>query len=260
MPADEAQWWHVLLVIAVGLGAGAINALAGGGTILSFPALVLFGVPAVQANATSAVALWPGRLGGIWGFRDDIAKAEHWWYWLAVPSVLGGVLGAFLLVNLPPQAFSSVAPFLVLAATALMAFEPWLQHRLEGHLGERHSAKRRVLAVIAEFIAAVYGGYFGAGIGILLLAVLGVFGVRDVHRANGLKNLFGFLLAGAAVVFFIVTRAVVWSAAIPVAAGGIVGAYAGASLADRFSERALRTLIVAIGIAMAILTFLRLLK
>jgi uncharacterized membrane protein YfcA len=249
-----------MLALAAGFGGGAINAIAGGGTILSFPALLFLGVPAVQANATSAVALWPGRLGGTWGFRRELAQVEHWWYWLAVPSVAGGIIGAYLLVNLPPETFKSAAPFLVLGATALMAFEPWLEHGLQGHLGKRHSTKRRILAGVGEFCAAVYGGYFGAGIGILLLAVLGVFGVRDVHRANGLKNLYGLLLAGAAVAYFILTGAVVWGAAIPVAVGGIVGGYAGASLADRFSERTLRFVIVGIGIAMAVLTFLRMPK
>ncbi|HEY7061083.1 MAG TPA: sulfite exporter TauE/SafE family protein [Chloroflexota bacterium] len=248
--------FHAALAFAAALVAGAVNAVAGGGTNVAFSALVWLGLPPISANATTSVALWPGRLGGAWGFRQELLKTRHWWFWLAVPSLLGGALGAYLLVHSPPQLFKALAPYLVLGSTALVAAEPVLTRWLHQGKEQHRSLGARAVAVGVQFVVAGYGGYFGAGLGFLLLTALGLLGVRDLARANGLKNLFGIAIKGAAVVYFVVAGAVAWHAALVMAVGALVGGYAGATLAHRLDARLMRGAIVLIGVAIAVAMFL----
>jgi uncharacterized membrane protein YfcA len=243
--------WHVLAVLLAGFCGGAVNAVAGGGTNLSFPALLWLGLPPVTANATSAVALWPGSLSGAHGFRRALRGVDRRWWWLLAPSVLGGTLGAWLLVEGPPAAFAAAAPWFVLGSTLLFAIEPRLRRgmpKLAGH----HSL---VLAHLAQLVIAVYGGYFGAGIGILMLASLGLSGVDDLAQATGLKNLLGAGIKGAAVVYLALGGAVVWTVAAAMAVGALAGGWAGADLAQRLRPRLLRALILALGLLMTVATF-----
>src|SRR5688500_1231200 len=175
---------QILAVLLAGFCGGAVNAVAGGGTNLSFPALLWLGLPPVTANATSAVALWPGSLSGALGFRRALRGVDRRWWWLLLPSLLGGVLGALLLVEGPSRAFAAAAPWLVLGSTLLFAVEPALRRNLPALAG-RHSL---LLAHAAQLVISVYGGYFSAGIGILIISSLGLSCVGDLAQAIGRKN------------------------------------------------------------------------
>jgi uncharacterized membrane protein YfcA len=243
--------WHVAAVLLAGFCGGAVNAIAGGGTNLSFPALLWLGLPPVTANATSAVALWPGSLTGALGFRRALRAIDRRWWWLLVPSLLGGTLGALLLVEGPPAAFAAAAPWLVLGSTLLFAAEPSLRRALPT-LADHHSL---VLAHLAQLAIAVYGGYFGAGIGILMLASLGLGGVDDLAQATGLKNLLAFAIKGAAVVYLALGGTVVWLVAAVMALGAFAGGWTGAAIAQRLRPAVLRASILVLGLLMTVATF-----
>jgi uncharacterized membrane protein YfcA len=251
------SWWHAALAFVAAFAAGAVNAVAGGGTILTFVTLLWLGIPAVKADATSAVGLWPGGFGGAWGFRHEITKAKRWWFWLAVPSVAGGALGAYLLVNLPPRTFAAIAPYLVLGATVLLALEEPIKKALHGVQGKAGSLRQKAAALGVEFVISIYGGYFGAGLGFLVLTALQLFGVKDLDQANGLKNVLALAIKGVAVIYFIVIATVVWHAVVVMIVGAIAGAYAGALIEHQVEQRTMHWVIVGIGMAMTALLFVR---
>ena len=249
MPDSFGTW---LAVVLAGFGGGVVNAIAGGGTNLSFPALLWLGLPPVAANATSAVALWPGSWASAWGFRRALRGVRREWLWLLVPSVVGGTLGAVLLVELPPRAFRAVAPWLVLGSTLLFAAEPWLRRRFGPAAASRNTP---LLAHLVQLLIALYGGYFGAGIGILMLASLGVSGVDDLAQANGLKNLLAAAIKAAAVVYLAFAGAAVWGTAAVMAVGAVAGGWSGAALSLRTPPRLQRLAILALGLLMTAATF-----
>jgi uncharacterized protein len=249
---------HLVVAFLAGVAGGAINALAGGGTNLTFPALVWFGLPPVQANATSAVALWPGSLSGAWGFHHLIERAPRWWLWLLLPSAIGGGFGAWLLIHTPPTFFRSLAPWLVLASTLLVTVEPAMRRWLGGDDERRHSTISRGIAIAVQAIVSVYGGYFGAGLGILMLTALAFLGVRDIRQANGLKNLFSAAVKGVAVLYFVIVGEVVWTPAVAVGAGSILGGYGAARLGQSLSDSWMRWIVAATGIAIAGVMFAKL--
>jgi uncharacterized membrane protein YfcA len=229
--------------------AGAANAAAGGGTLISFPVLLWLGVGPVEANVTSAMALWPGSAGAAWGYRRYLREPGPRWRVLLLPAVLGGFAGGLLLVRLPSSIFASIAPFLVLAAAGLIAIEPVAARRVAAR-AERDGRPRSTLpAALAMFGIAVYGGYFGAGIGLLLLASLGLGGMHDIHRANAWKNVLAFLIKGVAIAYFATAGVAVWHLVLLMAAGAVLGGWAGGVLLQRLSHRALRRVVVGMGIA-----------
>jgi hypothetical protein len=248
---------YAAALIAAGFVASTINSIAGGGTNVSFPALLWLGLPPVAANATSAVSLWPGSFAGVWGFRGALRRARREWLWLLVPSVIGGAVGALLVVTLPSRVFAGVVPWLVLGSTLLFAINTVRRQRL----GERAAApvtvgrRSLLLGALVQLAIAVYGGYFGAGIGILMLASLGLSGVDDLAVANGLKNLFAAAINGAAIVYFVITGAVHWSTVPLMALGAVAGGWTGARIAQRLPPLVMRWTIVAIGLAMTAATF-----
>jgi uncharacterized membrane protein YfcA len=253
---DWDNIWRDVIAFLAAVGGGATNALAGGGTNLVFPTLLWLGLHPIKANATRAIALWPGNLGGAWGFRREIAQAERWRFWLMAPALAGGAIGAHLLVHTPLHLFISIAPYLVLASTILIAIEPAIND-LMGAVRLRSSAWR-ALPFIAQFIVAVYGGYFGAGLGILSLMTLGLLGIDDIRQANGLKNLFTAVIRSVAATYFIFTGQVVWRDAILMAVGATIGGYAASIFGHRLKESAMRWIVVAIGGAVAIAMFVKL--
>ncbi|HEV8631950.1 MAG TPA: sulfite exporter TauE/SafE family protein [Thermoanaerobaculia bacterium] len=246
----------MLVAMLASLVAGAINAIAGGGTNVSFPALLWLGLPPVVANATSTVGMWPGSLAGAWGFQRSLRQARPAWFWLLLPSMIGGAIGAALLVVLPSSIFAGVAPWLVLGSTLLFAGQTLrLQRRPDAAAPPAVGRRSLVAAYLVQLAIAVYGGYFGAGIGILMLASLGLSGVRDLGQANGLKNLFAAAINGAAVVYLGLAGVVLWSTAGAMALGAIAGGWAGAWLAQRLPRMVLRWTIVAISLLMTAATF-----
>ena len=240
---------QILALLAASAGAGVMNALAGGGTLLTFPVLVLLGLPSIQANATSTVALLPGAAASMAGYRRELAAHREWLKTLLFPSVAGGAIGSMLLLRTPENTFRQLAPFLVLFATLLFLLQAVLfRHTGVRSQGPRH-ASRMLPAMACQLGVAIYGGYFGAGIGILMLVILGFLGVEDIHAANGLKNFFAICINGVAASYFIVRGAVIWPAALVMILGASAGGYAGAHLARRIGRGRARVAVVVIGFA-----------
>jgi uncharacterized membrane protein YfcA len=239
--------------------AGAVNSVAGGGSLISFPALVAFGQPAILANATNTAALWPGSLSSALAYRRDTLIHKDLLVTLLVPSVAGGLLGALVLVNTPPELFDRVVPYLVMFATLLFALRDPISRWTGTHVhGEEHvTSGGRIGGFLFQLFVATYGGYFGAGIGILMLASLSLMGLRDIHRMNGLKTILGMLINVIAFVFFAVKGLVVWPLALLMAAGAIVGGWVGARTAKRVDQRWIRLFVIAVGVVVSAWLFMK---
>jgi len=244
---------QILALLSSSAGAGIMNAMAGGGTILTFPTLIFLGFPAITANATSTVALWPGAAASLFGYRDEVARHRGWLATLFLPSLLGGAAGAVLLLLTPERTFSRLAPFLILFATFLFLLQGAVA-RWSGapHLSGKTPA-RLAAAWLFQLAIGVSGGYFGAGIGILMLAVVGFLGLSDIHAANGIKNFFGMCINGVASLYFVWRGAVDWPAALVMIAGAVAGGYAGARFARRLGQEKARAAVVVIGFLTAAL-------
>ncbi|MCU1350471.1 MAG: hypothetical protein JWO56_3501 [Acidobacteria bacterium] len=239
--------------------AGLVNSIAGGGTLISFPALMWVGVSPVLANATNTVALWPGSLAGVFGFRRDLARVPRWMLLLTIPSLAGGALGAVILLHTSSKTFSRLVPFLILGATLLLASQELITRRLR-HFLESHDQTSPgwiTFAFSFQFLVGIYGGYFGAGIGILMLAALGLIGMRDLHQMNGLKNLLAICINGVAAIYFIASGAVLWNYGLAMAITSIAGGLFGARLAQRLGRKFVRGAVVTIGLVMTIALFVK---
>jgi uncharacterized protein len=248
-----------LLLFGAAIMAGMINSVAGGGTLVTFPALVWSGRPEIIANATNTFALVPGTLASAYGYRGELVKAPRKFLYLLIPSVVGGLIGAVLLRLTPPAAFAALVPFLVLFATVLFMIQGkvqrWLRSGASAH--EEATTSWLIGAGFYQFLVAIYGGYFGAGIGILMLAVLGIMGLTDIHQMNGLKNIFGSMINGVAAVYFVFAGLIDWPSAVLMAAGSIVGGYGAAGIARRLGQTFVRRVVIIIGFAMAISLFFK---
>jgi uncharacterized membrane protein YfcA len=247
-----------LLIALASVAAGAVNALAGGGTLITFPMLTLVGIPALAANVTNTVALCPGYLGATIAQSNDLLGQEER-LWLCLPAgVIGGILGGVLLLHTGEHAFRAMVPFLILLATALLAVqEPlraWLVRRAEHASGRAASDK---WAVASVGLAAIYGGYFGAGLSVIVLATLGLTIDDSLTRLNALKQAIALCINVAAAVFFLFSGQVVWLAAIVMAAGALLGGVLGGRLAGRIQPAMLRRIVVAVGLVVAIIYLVR---
>ena len=239
---------QTLLVAASGGLAGAINSVAGGGSFLTLPVLVGCGLSSVVANATSTVALWPGTLASFGAYRREMASRRRLAVVLSAISLVGGVLGAWILLHTPARTFTRLLPWLTLFATVLFAFGPRVAARLKLSLGEKDDHKSLLKTGTLQFVIAVYGGYYGAGAGILLLAMLSLLGMKNIHAMNAFKTLLTAAFNGAAVVTFILQGIVHWPAALWMMAGGLVGGYGGAALARRTPPAAIRSFVIVTGV------------
>jgi uncharacterized membrane protein YfcA len=233
------------------LVAGIINSIAGGGTLLTFSALLTV-VDPVVANATSTVALVPGSLAGAWGYRHEMHAAMRWAALLIWPSLLGGVIGSLLVTRLDPSYFSALVPWLLLTAALLFLAQPAVSRLAGIRMQETPPARLTVAGVVLfQLLVAIYGGYFGAGIGILMLSALGLMGFGDIHRMNALKTLLAACINGVSVIVFVVERKVEWHYALSMAIAAIVGGYLGARVARRLDADIVRWIIVLIGLGLA---------
>ena len=247
----------VLLGLAA-IAAGAVNALAGGGTLITFPTLTFLGIPAIAANVTNTVALCPGYLGGTLAQWKDL-QGQTKRLWIVVPaSIVGGVIGGFLLLQTGERLFRELVPYLILLASVLLAIQDplraWLTRRLAK--GES-SAGTETFAWLPVGLASVYGGYFGAGLSVIVLASLGVTLEDTLTRLNALKQAVAFSVNVAAAIFFLFSGQVVWSAAIVMAVGALIGGILGGRLAVRIKPSTLRWVVVIIGLVISIVYFAR---
>jgi uncharacterized protein len=247
-----------VVVFITAFVAGAMNSLAGGGTLISFPALIWIGLPSVIANATSTVALWPGSLGGMWGYRRDLRGLPPSTSVLIVPSLIGGLIGAVLLQLTPIDVFDRLIPLLILFATLLFMLQEPVQRAI-GTTGKAHAGSKGWLigAALFQFLVSLYGGYFGAGIGILMLAAFGIMGFSDIHQMNGLKAFLAICINGIAALYFIWMAMVSWPQALVMAVGAIVGGVWGAGMARRIGQKGVRRIVVAVGFIMAFSLLIR---
>jgi uncharacterized protein len=251
--------WQEAVIAAAAFAAGLINSIAGGGTLVSFPALMWLGRNSLLANATSTVALWPASLAGLYGFRRELEGGARTFLRFAVPSLAGGVLGATLLLLTPSDTFDRLVPFLILFATLLLAAQEPLSRRLRRAGDEQRPPTRAwwAGAYVFQFFVGVYGGYFGAGIGILMLAALGLLGFTDIHRMNALKNLLAICINGIAAAVFIASGAVIWSDVLLMTFAAIAGGYTGARLAYKLGRRFVRVFVIVVGLVMSVSLFFR---
>ncbi|HET6580299.1 MAG TPA: sulfite exporter TauE/SafE family protein [Methanoregula sp.] len=249
LPASE-----IIIAGLAAVAAGFINALAGGGTLISFPALVALGIPGISANITSTVALCPGYLGGAIAQKKDLT-GQGKRLWLLVPAgIIGGIGGGILLLFLSPDIFRILVPFLILLASVLLAVQDRVRAWVEKHAGTGGSKKRGLPGTFLPVsLAAVYGGYFGAGLSVIVLAVLGLFIDDTLTRLSALKQCISLSINGAAAVFFIFSGLVVWPFALIMAAGALAGGALGGSVAGHINPVLLRWTVVVIGLVVGII-------
>jgi uncharacterized protein len=246
----------IFLFFAGAIG-GALNAVAGGGSFVAFPALLFVGVPAVAANATNTVALWIGTTASGGAYRKRLNISRRVMIPLVATSVAGGLIGAFLLLRTPAHTFLRVLPWLMLGATLLFAFGKHLTSRFSGGLEQEASTGALAFAAFFELIVAVYGGYFGGGVGIMNLAMLAALGMTDIHAMNALKVVLGAIINGVAVVTFIAARAIYWREGIVTTVGAVIGGYSAAHFAQRLPQAWIRWFVILVGTGMTVYFFVR---
>lgn len=256
----------LLLVTFVSLAGGAVNSIAGGGTVLTFPALVWMGLDPKLANATSKVGLWWASVGGAWGYRKDLRSSRRELLLMMVPSLLGGTTGAILVDIVSDDLFDALVPLLMLTATLLFILQRPLATRLRKRAagdGSTNAPEARTFApkfraFVVQYFLAVYGGFFGAGIGILILAVLGFLGIPDIHERNGIKNIVVLAMNGMAVLVFVTQGLVQWPVAIVMIVGAIVGGFYSAIIARWLGGSVVNISVIAIGVLSTIWSALQL--
>jgi uncharacterized membrane protein YfcA len=238
---------HIVLLVLGGVGAGVFNGVAGGGSLISFPLLLALGYPALTANVTNTVGIWPGYAGSAAGFRNEISGQRDRLARLSPIAALGGIAGAILLLTTSSALFRTLAPWLVLGASILFALQPLLRRALSpAHAPPR---TRPLLLAGGTFAASVYGGYFGAGLGVMLLAILGLALPDSIMRTSGLRTALSILVNGVAAAVFLIHGGLAWEAVGLLAAGSLMGGWIGARIALSIPATALRIVVVAVGLA-----------
>jgi len=232
-------------IVAAGFVAGAINTIVGSGSLITFPTLLALGYPPVVANVSNTVGLVFGSVGGVFGYRRELAGQGRRLLWLAVPTATGAIVGAYLLLVLPQSVFKNVVPVLIAIAIILVVVQPWLSRRV--NLSGGGGPARKVLLAAGTFGTAVYGGYFGAAQGVILMSILMILVDDSLQRLNALKNVFAAVVNGIAAVYFVLVANVAWEPAILIAVSSVVGSQVGALAGRRLSPLVLRGVIVAAG-------------
>jgi hypothetical protein len=248
----------IVLLFVTAVLAGAINAVAGGGSFLTFPALVFVGIDPITANATNTVVLWPGAVASTGAYRRELASERRIVIVLSIVSLVGGLIGALLLLAFRAyeEAFSALVPWLLLVATLLFGFGGRLTQWVRSHIDLRESSMTAlVVASTLHLIISIYGGFFGGGMGVLMLAAFSLIGMENIHVMNALKSLVSVLIKGIAVVAFVVAQAVVWPAALLMIVGAILGGYWGADIARRFPPATIKRVVLWMAIVITILFF-----
>ena len=250
---------EILLLLIAGFAGGTVNAIAGGATFFTFPAMLAAGIPPVAANASNTTALVPASLVAAWAQRRDLLDMRGRVWALALLGILGGIAGAVLLLVTSDRTFMKLVPFLLIVATALFAFSPYLLAWLRARHGTTSGLLRLTPGTVLLLAACtIYGGYFGAGLGIMLLAGLALAGLEDLRVANAVKNGLSALVNGVSVAVFVAQGVVVWPAALAMMAGAACGGFAGARIARRLPQRLFRGIVITVGTLLSIWYLLRL--
>jgi len=256
------SWLEIISLLAAACAAGVINAVAGGGTLITFPVLILFGVPPMIANATSTLSLVLGISGSLYGFRDRLAQVRPWFKTFIPVSIAGGWLGSLLLTRGSEEFFTQLVPYLVLFATVLFMLQGVVRRRVAHRTVDLQSPPsgrwHLATALLFQFLVSVYGGYFGAGIGILMLATLDFLGFSDIHGMNTLKNILGSLINIVAAFWFTVSGLIDWPRMGIMTVGAVIGYYLGATWSQRLPQSGVRKLITVIGLIITAVMFWRL--
>jgi len=244
-------WYEVVALLVAGMAAGTINTIVGSGTLITFPTLLFFGIPPLVANVSNTIGLVAGGLTGIHGYRAELAGQGRVLRRLVPASLLGAVTGAILLLELPESAFDAIVPILIAAALLLVLLGPRIQAWAATRHPDHDSRSRHLLLMVGIFAAGVYGGYFGAAQGILLVGIMSILMTISLQRINGLKNVLSTVANAVAAVMFMLLawERIDWSVAALIAVGSLAGGYVGARVGRRLSRRVLRGLIVVIGVA-----------
>jgi uncharacterized membrane protein YfcA len=243
---------NYLVLIGSAFAAGVVNTLAGGGTLLTFPSLMSFGGLSAQfANGTSTVALVPGSLAGAWGFRRELGEASRWLKLLLPPSLIGGLSGTLLVTELPSTYFDAMVPWLILTASLLFLVQPVLAEHFPPSADGVPSGRLQAAVVFFQLLVGIYGGYFGAGIGILMLSSLSFMGISDIHRLNALKTILAAAMNGMSVIVFVSRGFVAWHLAAPMILGAIAGGLGAAVIGRRLPKVLVRWFVIVVGLALA---------
>lgn len=246
-----------LLLFTAAFVGGAMNSVAGGGSFFSFPALLFTGMDIKIANVTNAVALWPGSAASVGAYRRELRAQQAALKFLAGVSLMGGLLGAWLLLITPSEVLDQLLPYLLLGATLLFAAGPRINRRLRRNQVGVVAPQRSVGVLMIQLIISIYGGFFGGGIGILMLAALALMGLSNIHEMNALKTLLATLINGIAVITFALAGVIAWPQALLMATGAILGGYGGTAFARRIKQEYVRGFVVAVGLLMSLYLFLR---
>ncbi|HZL09404.1 MAG TPA: sulfite exporter TauE/SafE family protein [Prolixibacteraceae bacterium] len=246
------------LILLAAIAAGFINALAGGGTLVTFPVLLALGLPPVVANVTNTVALVPGTIGGMWAQRNDFHSQYKRLLKLLPAAVAGGIAGGLLILNTSETAFRSLIPYLILLATLLLAAQVRIKNWVVSRMGQVHIEQQNpMIMIVLVFVASIYGGYFGAGLGVILMAVLGLVINDNITRLNFLKQALAFSINLAAAIYFAFSGKVEWMVAFVMIFGSISGGLIGGKLAGKIKPELLRWIVVAAGLIASIIFFLK---
>ena len=258
---------EILSLAAAAAAAGAVNAIAGGGTLITFPVLLLFGVPPVIANATNTLSLVVGIFASFFGFRKLIAEIRPWLPAFLPLSLVGGWIGSFLLTHGKSETFTKLVPYLILFATVIFMFQGLLRkfvarraadELIAGH-GEPATSGRGIFwAICLQFLVSIYGGYFGAGIGILMLATFGILGFSNIHKMNALKNLLGGLINVVAAIWFTVSGLIDWPRMVVMSLGALAGYYIGSTYSQKLSQSMVRSIVTAVSLIITAVMFWKL--
>ena len=249
---------HLLGAFGAAFLAGAINSVAGGGTMISFPILMALGLPSVIANATNSVGLWPGSLGSLWGFREEARRIPRHLHWLHLPAAVGGIIGALLLRHTSSQTFDHLVPWLLLFAAVLFSVQAPIQKKLRSAEAAQHGgAQWMTMAVLAQLCVAVYGGYFGAGMSIMALSILALIGMTDMLEMSAMTSLLSLVINGVAGICFIAAHLVNWPYALAMALGAVIGGYGAAGIARKIGKVMIRRFVILVGFTIAVAMFIK---
>ena len=247
---------QIVLLVVLGLVAGAVNAIAGGGSLIVFPVLLAIGLPPLPANVTNSVAQWPGYAGSTVSARRDLRGQGRRLALTTIPAALGSAVGCALLLVLPQSVFDAIVPVLVLLASLTLGAQPWIK-RWTSRDGESEGRERPVVLAVVTFVAAVYGGYFGGALGVVLIAVLSLLCADGMRRLNAVKVLLSLVVASVTVVLFAIFAPVDWFAVLLLAPSTLVGGYLGMAVAQKMPDNVLRWCVVVLGVAVAIYLFVK---